>query len=78
MQRLKKGYSDAVNKGYEFGFEVYARDKFIQLVMDSRGIKGYQGTLPPEKIETKAEETDGKKTKTSEAQTPEVKEPVES
>ena len=25
--------------------------------MDSRGIKGYQGTLPPEKIETKAEET---------------------
>ena len=25
--------------------------------MDSRDIKGYQGTLPPEKIETKAEET---------------------
>ena len=57
VQLLKKGYSDAVKQGYEFGFEVYARDKFVQLVMDSRGIKGYQGTLPPEKIETKAEET---------------------
>ena len=57
VQLLKKGYSDAVKQGYEFGFEVYARDKFVQLVMDSRDIKGYQGTLPPEKIETKAEET---------------------
>ena len=48
VQLLKQGYADAVKQGYEFGFEVYARDKFIQLVMDSRGIKGYTGTLPPE------------------------------
>ena len=48
VQLLKKGYADAVKQGYEFGFEVYARDKFIQLIMESRGIKGYTGTLPPE------------------------------
>jgi len=76
VQLLKRGYSDAVkNNNYEFGFEVYARDKFIQLVMDSRGIKGYTGTLPQEtptveaktteaattKTESKAEAGDGKK-----------------
>jgi hypothetical protein len=75
VQLLKQGYADAVKQGYEFGFEVYARDKFIQLVMDSRGIKGYTGTLPPETpaveapaaaaaattTETKAVPEDGKK-----------------
>ncbi len=76
VQLLKKGYADAVkNNNYEFGFEVYARDKFIQLVMDSRGIKGYTGTLPQETpaveaktteaattiTESKAEAGDGKK-----------------
>ena len=76
VQLLKKGYADAVkNDDYEFGFEVYARDKFIQLIMESRGIKGYTGTLPPEApaveagtteaaattAETKAVPEDGKK-----------------
>ena len=39
VQLLKQGYADAVKQGYEFGFEVYARDKFIQLY---NGFKRYQ------------------------------------
>ena len=58
VQLLKKGYADAIKEGYEFGFEVYARDKFIQLIMDSRGIKGYTGTLPPEVAATEATTTE--------------------
>ena len=71
VQRLKKGYSDAVNKGYEFGFEVYARDKFIQLVMDSRGIKGYTGTLPPEESATETTTTEATTTTTESKAVPE-------
>ena len=59
VQLLKKGYADAVkNNNYEFGFEVYARDKFIQLIMDSRGIKGYTGTLPSEVAATEVTTTE--------------------
>ena len=58
VQLLKKGYADAIKEGYEFGFEVYARDKFIQLIMDSRGIKGYTGTLPSEVAATEATTTE--------------------
>jgi len=70
LQVVKEGYADAVKQGYEFGFEVYARDKFIQRVMESRGIEGYTGLLPQETpaaeaevttTETKAVPEDGKK-----------------
>ena len=64
VQLLKQGYADAVKQGYEFGFEVYARDKFIQLVMDSRNIKGYTGTLPPEAPAVEAETTEAAATTT--------------
>jgi len=65
VQLLKKGYADAVkNNNYEFGFEVYARDKFIQLVMDSRGIKGYTGTLPQETPAVEAKTTEAATTTT--------------
>ena len=64
VQLLKQGYADAVKQGYEFGFEVYARDKFIQLVMDSRGIKGYTGTLPPEAPAVEAGTTEAAATTT--------------
>jgi len=65
VQLLKKGYADAVkNNNYEFGFEVYARDKFIQLVMDSRGIKGYTGTLPQETPAVEAKTTEAAATTT--------------
>ena len=71
VQLLKKGYADAVKQGYEFGFEVYARDKFIQLVMDSRGIKGYTGTLPPEAPAVEAETTEAAATTTETKAVPE-------
>ena len=71
VQRLKKGYSDAIKQGYEFGFEVYARDKFIQLVMDSRGIKGYTGTLPPEAPAVEAGTTEAAATTTEAKAVPE-------
>ena len=71
VQLLKKGYADAVKQGYEFGFEVYARDKFIQLVMDSRGIKGYTGTLPPETPAVEAETTEAAATTTETKAVPE-------
>jgi len=71
VQLLKKGYDDAVKQGYEFGFEVYARDKFIQLVMDSRGIKGYTGTLPPEAPTAEAETTEAAATTTETKAVPE-------
>ena len=64
VQLLKKGYADAIKEGYEFGFEVYARDKFIQLIMDSRGIKGYTGTLPPEAPAVEAGTTEAAATTT--------------
>ena len=71
VQLLKKGYADAVKQGYEFGFEVYARDKFIQLVMDSRGIKGYTGTLPPEAPAVEAGTTEAAATTTETKAVPE-------
>jgi len=71
VQLLKKGYDDAVKQGYEFGFEVYARDKFIQLVMDSRGIKGYRGTLPPEAPAVEAGTTEAAATTTETKAVPE-------
>ena len=72
VQLLKKGYADAVkNNDYEFGFEVYARDKFIQLIMDSRGIKGYTGTLPPEAPTAEAETTEAAATTTETKAVPE-------
>ena len=71
VQLLKQGYADAVKQGYEFGFEVYARDKFIQLVMDSRGIKGYTGTLPPEATAVEAETTEAAATTTETKAVPE-------
>lgn len=71
VQLLKKGYADAVKQGYEFGFEVYARDKFIQLVMDSRGIKGYTGTLPPEAPAVEAGTTEAATTTTETKAVPE-------
>ena len=71
VQRLKKGYSDAIKQGYEFGFEVYARDKFIQLVMDSRGIKGYTGTLPQETPAVEAGTTEAAATTTESKAVPE-------
>ena len=71
VQLLKQGYADAVKQGYEFGFEVYARDKFIQLVMDSRGIKGYTGTLPPEAPAVEAGTTEAAATTTETKAVPE-------
>ena len=71
VQLLKKGYAEAVKQGYEFGFEVYARDKFIQLVMDSRGIKGYTGTLPPEAPAVEAGTTEAAATTTETKAVPE-------
>jgi len=71
VQLLKQGYADAVKQGYEFGFEVYARDKFIQLVMDSRGIKGYTGTLPPEAPAVEAGTTEAAATTTEAKAVPE-------
>ena len=71
VQLLKKGYADAIKEGYEFGFEVYARDKFIQLVMDSRGIKGYTGTLPPEAPAVEAGTTEAAATTTETKAVPE-------
>jgi len=72
VQLLKRGYSDAVkNNNYEFGFEVYARDKFIQLVMDSRGIKGYTGTLPQETPAVEATTTEAAATTTESKAVPE-------
>ena len=71
VQLLKQGYEDAVKQGYEFGFEVYARDKFIQLVMDSRGIKGYTGTLPPEAPAVEAGTTEAAATTTETKAVPE-------
>ena len=71
VQLLKQGYADAVKQGYEFGFEVYARDKFIQLVMDSRGIKGYTGTLPPEAPAVEAKTTEATATTTETKAVPE-------
>ena len=71
VQLLKQGYADAVKQGYEFGFEVYARDKFIQLVMDSRNIKGYTGTLPPEAPAVEAETTEAAATITEAKAVPE-------
>ena len=64
VQLLKQGYADAIKQGYEFGFEVYARDKFIQRIMESRGIKGYTGTLPPEAPVAEAKTTEGAATTT--------------
>ena len=64
VQLLKQGYADAVKQGYEFGFEVYARDKFIQRIMESRGIKGYTGTLPPEAPTAEAKTTEAAATTT--------------
>ena len=72
VQLLKKGYADAVkNDDYEFGFEVYARDKFIQLIMESRGIKGYTGTLPPEAPAVEAGTTEAAATTTETKAVPE-------
>ena len=71
VQLLKQGYADAVKQGYEFGFEVYARDKFIQLVMDSRNIKGYTGTLPPEAPAVEAGTTEAAATTTETKAVPE-------
>ena len=75
LQFIKEGYDDAVNNGYNLGFANYARDKFVQGVLDRRGIEGFTGTLPQETpaaeagtteaaattTETKAEAGDGKK-----------------
>ena len=71
VQLLKQGYADAVKQGYEFGFEVYARDKFIQRIMDSRGIKGYTGTLPPEAPTAEAKTTEAAATTTETKAVPE-------
>ena len=71
VQLLKQGYEDAVKQGYEFGFEVYARDKFIQRIMDSRGIKGYTGTLPPEAPAVEAGTTEAAATTTETKAVPE-------
>ena len=59
------------NDDYEFGFEVYARDKFIQLIMESRGIKGYTGTLPPEAPAVEAGTTEAAATTTETKAVPE-------
>ena len=67
VQLLKQGYADAVKQGYEFGFEVYARDKFIQRIMESRGITGYTGTLPPEAPVAEAKTTEAAATTESKA-----------
>ena len=71
LQVLKEGYADAVKQGYEFGFEVYARDKFIQRVMESRGITGYTGLLPPETQAAEAATTEAAATTTETKAVPE-------
>ena len=52
LQFIKQGYDDAVNNGYNLGFTNYARDKFVQGVLDRRGIKGFTGTLPLDTTQT--------------------------
>ena len=57
LQFIKEGYDDAVNTGYDLGFTNYARDKFVQGVLDRRGIEGFTGTLPSETTTTEATTT---------------------
>jgi|TARA_R100000084_G_scaffold7978_1_gene2808 hypothetical protein len=79
LQFIKQGYDDAVNRGYNLGFQNYARDKFVQGVLDRRGVKGFTGTLPVDTTQTQPADVgampgDGKKFDTPTVSKVDVKE----
>ena len=63
-QRIIKGYKEARDAGYELGIIDYAREQYINIVLQSQGITGYLGNYQSMKSEPQVQPGTAKGTET--------------
>ena len=63
-QRITKGFKEARDAGYELGIIDYAREQYINIVLQSQGITGYLGNYQSMKSEPQVQPGTAKGTET--------------